>query len=75
MTNHYDPDTPVQVILEEFTGQRIQEVSWLSSLPSENWSTTARHPWWGEHTLQWWVELQLEYSHQHLIELAAFLTV
>ena len=75
MANHYDPDTPVPVILEEFTGQRLQEVSWLSSLSSENWSATARHPWWGEHTLQWWVELQLEYSHQHLIQLAAFLTV
>lgn len=74
MANHYEPDKPVQMIFVEFATLRKQEVIWLSSLPLECWRNTARHPWWGLHTLQWWVELQLEYSHQHLAELVAFVT-
>ena len=71
--NHYEPGRLPQAILEEFTHLRRQEVNWLRSLPPESWSRTARHPWWGVHTLQWWVELQLDYSQQHFAELAAYL--
>jgi hypothetical protein len=71
MANHYKPEKPAQVIFEEFAILRKQEVIWLSSLPPECWRYTARHPWWGVHTLQWWVELQLDYSHQHLADLTA----
>ena len=75
MAGHYDPGKPARLILEEFTHLRTQEVNGLRALPSEGWSRIARHPWWGVHTLQWWVGLQLDYSHQHLKELAAFLAM
>ena len=73
--SHYKPEKPAQVIFEEFSELRKQEVNGLKSLPSEGWCHTARHPWWGVHTLQWWVELQLDFSNQHLADLAAFLTI
>jgi hypothetical protein len=71
----YKPAKPVQVILEEFTCALTQEVIWLRALPQDSWSLTARHPWWGVHTFQWWVELQLAYFHKHLIDLAALATI
>jgi hypothetical protein len=75
MANHYPTDKSAQGILEEFTVQRLQEIQWLRALPQSSWSLSARHPWWGVHTLQWWVELQLDYSLQHLSALTAFLTI
>ena len=75
MVSHYQSEKPAQELLEEFTNLRKKEVNWLKSLPSEGWCRTARHPWWGVHTVQWWVELQLDFSNQHLEELAAFLTM
>jgi hypothetical protein len=75
MASHYESEKPAQVIFEEFTYLRRQEIQWLQALPQASWSLSARHLWWGVHTLQWWVELQLDYSHQHLSALAAFLTI
>ena len=72
MTGPYDPGKPAEVMLEEFSHLRKQQVHWLWDLPPEVWSRTARHPCWGVHTLQWWVELQLDYSIQHLKQLAAY---
>ncbi len=66
MSEQYDPGAPASDIVEEIRKLRRQEVAWLQNLPPEAWSRTARHPWWGIHTLQWWVELQLEYSRQVL---------
>jgi hypothetical protein len=65
----YNPAKPVQVIVEEFMRSLTQEVIWLRGLPQDSWSLTARHPWWGVHTFQWWVELQLAYSHKHILDL------
>ena len=75
MAEHYDPSETTQAILEEFTCLRSQEVLWLQDLSSESWNRSARHPWWGVRTLQWWVELQLDFSYQHLRELSAYLSV
>lgn len=75
LVGHYDPQKPAQATLEEFVNQRQQEVGWLRGLPPAAWDRAARHPWWGVRTLQWWVELQLDYSRQHLSELASFLAV
>ena len=72
MASHYKPEEPVQAILADFANLRLQELNWLRGLPSACWSRTARHPWWGVRTLQWFVELQLENSHQHLGKLTAF---
>lgn len=72
MASHYTPEEPVPEILAGFTNLRKQELEWLRGLSSADWSRTARHPWWGVRTLQWWVEQQSEYSIQQLSELASF---
>jgi hypothetical protein len=69
MAGHYTSSKPAQAILDEFSQLRGREVAWLQELPVESWSRTARHPWWGLRALQWFVELQLEYSLQHVREL------
>jgi len=73
MKTHYDPDEPAKAILKELVNLRNSEQAWLIELPSSGWSRSARHPWWGLHTLQWWVELQLDYSYQHLKEISSAL--
>ncbi len=73
MERHYKPEEPVLCIVQDFTTLRKQELNWLRDLPPADWSCTARHPSWGMHTLQWWVELQLDYSYQHLSELSSLL--
>jgi len=75
MSGQYAQGKPAQVFLEEFIQLRKQEVHWLRSLSPECWSRTARHPWWGVRTLQWWVERQLEHSLQHIAEITSFLTM
>lgn len=73
MAIHYKPEEPALTILEDFANLRKQELNWLRKLSPAAWSCIARHPWWGVHTLQWWVELQLDYSNQHLRELSPVL--
>jgi len=73
MEGHYRAEEPASSLLEELAKLRQQELAWLRSLPPAGWSSPARHPWWGEHTLQWWVELQVEYSYQHLKEISSAL--
>ncbi|MFZ2096788.1 MAG: DinB family protein [Anaerolineales bacterium] len=75
MANHYQPGESSEEILEDFSNLRLQELSWLRTLSPAGWSCMARHPWWGVHTLQWWVELQLDLSRQHLTELASVLDI
>lgn len=72
MLVHYDPSVPVQSMVDQFARHRTQEVDRLHELPIQSWSRTARHPWWGVRTLQWWVERQLDESQRHLKALAAF---
>jgi hypothetical protein len=73
MECHYLAAEPVGAILVVFANARKLELSWLRKLSSSSWSCLARHPWWGVHTFQWWVELQLDLSRQHLRELASLL--
>lgn len=73
MDSHYDIEEPVLAIMEELAKLRKPELGWLRNLTPTEWSRSARHPWWGEHTLQWWVELQVDYSSQHLKEIASVL--
>ncbi len=66
MAGHYQPGEPIHHIVDEFTRSRQEELALLRSLPPDSWSRLARHPWWGLHSLQWWVELQRDSSHQVL---------
>jgi hypothetical protein len=73
MARHYKPKDQPRLITQDFANLRWLELNWLRQLPPSGWSRTARHPWWGVHTLQWWVELQLEYSRQHLSDISRLL--
>lgn len=73
MEEHYSPRESPSAILEELSQLRHQELAWLRDLSPAGWSRVGRHPWWGLHTLQWWVELQVDYSHQHLKQISALL--
>jgi DinB superfamily len=73
MRNQYKPKEKPSVILKEISVLRKLELDWLRQLPLASWSRTARHPQWGVHTLQWWVELQLENSRQHLHDMSRLL--
>ena len=69
MATRYDPAEPVQSILADYARLRQQELSWLHDLPPAAWNRTARHPWWGVRTLQWWVEQCLLTARQQLEQL------
>jgi hypothetical protein len=71
MVSQNQPVEQSEDILEEFSRLRNQELIWLRTLTPSDWSRMGRHPWYGVHTLQWWVEFQLDLSQQHLRELAS----
>lgn len=49
-----------------FAGVYKQVTRKLNELDPEVWSQTARHPWHGERTLQWWVERSLNLMEETL---------
>jgi DinB superfamily len=73
MEKHYCTGESPVAILEMLSDLRQHELTWLRNLPIAAWSRLARHPWWGLHTLQWWVELQADYSYQHLNQLSSII--
>ena len=75
MAAHYDAEIPAQLIIEDFAAVRQWELGVLCGLPPASWSRTARHPWWGVHALQWWVELQREATHQQINRLLRHLNM
>jgi len=75
MAEHYQADKSAQIILAEYSALHTKEVTWLGGLPAASWSRIGRHPWWGVHTFQWWVELQLDYSRQHIERLSTILAL
>lgn len=75
MVDHYDPEEPAGIIIENFASLRTWEVGMLCGLPPASWSRAARNPRWGVHTLLWWVEQQRENSHQYLNQLIPLLDV
>jgi hypothetical protein len=73
--DHYDPEEPARVMIENFASLRTWEVGFLCGLRPADWSRTGRHPRWGVHTLQWWVEQQRESSQQQLGRLTPLLNL
>lgn len=71
MAAHYDPEEPSEKILTDFRQLRRAELEMIKDLPQQGWNRTARHPWWGVKTLQWWVEQTLHYSEEHLQQIRA----
>jgi len=75
MADHYRLTEPPSAILGEFGELRHQELAWIYKIPPALWCRMARHPWWGLHAFQWWVELQADYSYQHLKQLSSLLDI
>jgi hypothetical protein len=69
MASHYTLEEPIQAIIQDMVKMLSAEIEMLEGLPALSWSRFARHPRWGVHTLQWWVELQHEVTSQYLQEL------
>ena len=69
MAAHYDPDKPLEKIIAAYIELRREQVDMIKGLPPHSWNRTARHPWWGVKTLQWWVEQILHYDEEHLQKL------
>ncbi len=75
MASYYDTEEPARVMIEDFASLRTWEVGLLCGIPPTSWSRAARHPRWGVHTLQWWVEHQRDNSNQYLSQLTPLLDV
>lgn len=65
MAEHYDPQEPVQAILQTWQQIRRESARRLDGIPAKAWSRTGRHIYWGERTLQWWVERSLAHADEH----------
>jgi hypothetical protein len=64
---HYDPNEPLERILDEFKTNMSAMVSWLRSLPPEAWSRESRHVTLGSgFAMQTWVERGLAHIEEHL---------
>ncbi len=66
MQASYDPAEPVEDILQAYEHARLQEIIGIEQMSISVWNRTARHPWFGVRTFQWWVEVCLTYSLERL---------
>jgi hypothetical protein len=66
---HYDPDEPLESILETFARLNLDAVTWLAELPAEAWNRPGTHPAYGTYTLQWWAERSLAHIEEHLAQI------
>ena len=63
----YDATEPLASILDEFSANMKELVSFLRTLPAEAWARESRHPTLGSGlTAQIWVERGLAHIEEHL---------
>jgi hypothetical protein len=65
MAEHYDPAAPMGVILERWRSTRRDYAAAVAEAPAEGWGRTGRQSYWGERTLQWWVERAVAHADEH----------
>jgi len=65
MAGHYDPGEPTGVLLERWRSVRQGYAAELAKAPPEAWGRTGRQSYWGERTLQWWVERAVAHGDEH----------
>jgi hypothetical protein len=65
MAERYDPAEPTRVILERWSSVRRDCSAEAAGAPTEAWSRTGVQPYWGERTLQWWVERAVAHADEH----------
>ncbi|NOY97729.1 MAG: hypothetical protein GXP40_00790 [Chloroflexi bacterium] len=67
IAEHYDPEEPLEEILDAFVTSVHKMAAWLRGLPNEAWSRESRHTvYGGGFTLQTWVERGLAHVEEHL---------
>jgi len=65
MEAHYDRAEPASSLLDRWGRARQRYASEAEAAPVEAWSRTGRQPYWGERTLQWWVERAVAHAEDH----------
>ena len=66
IAEHYDPDEPLNPILDELSASVTDLVRLLRSLPDPAWSRPSRHELTGDFVLQTWVKRALSHLKEHL---------
>ena len=69
MAEHYDPAELPSAILDAWDTFRKRTADLLTSLPAEAWNRTGLQPYWGERTLQWWLERAVTHAQDHWSQL------
>lgn len=69
MVEHYQLQEPIRKLVTDFNEQCLSSADWLKTLPLEAWNRPGRHPSFGKHSLQWWVERTLAHINEHLSQL------
>jgi len=65
MAERYDLAESPQVILERWHSVRQEYAAEVAGAPPAAWSRTGLQPYWGERTLQWWVERAVAHADEH----------
>jgi hypothetical protein len=65
MAEHYDPAEPTGVMLERWRSARQGYAAEVAAVPPEGWGRTGLQPYWGERTLQWWIERAVAHADEH----------
>lgn len=69
MAEHYEPSEPVGGMLDRWQALRQENAALVEAVPPTAWNRTGRQSFWGERTLQWWVERAVEHADEHLRQL------
>ncbi len=65
MTDHYDPGESAQAVLQRWQAARQGWADLLQTAPAASWSRSGLHPFYGERTLQWWLERAVAHGEDH----------
>ena len=65
MEQHYDPGASTQGLVDRWRSVRLGYAVEVEAAPSEAWNRTGLQAFWGERTLQWWVERAVAHADDH----------
>jgi hypothetical protein len=65
MVEHYDAAKPTRELLQGWAAAREAYAAEVQAAPPEGWSRTGRQTFWGERTLQWWIERAVAHAEDH----------
>ena len=65
MAAHYDPSESTSGLLDRWRAVRRGYTADVEAAARAAWSRTGRQSYWGERTLQWWIERAVEHGEDH----------